>query len=352
MASLRPDQLDDAIRSGRIGRVYLFDGPEEFLKQRAIERITEKLVPAESRDFNFERFDGRSCSGGQIVNSVQSLPFLGERRVVIVSSADELSAADSRLVGEALKDLPDTTCLLMTWEGKSNLREEIPAQSSSVGAVVTCWTPFPNQLPAWLMNEARARGKAITPDAAGALCDACVDLQQIVNEYDKLSLFVGKKAKIEMSDVREHGLPDEEGDFKGLEEALWNRDLGGTLRQGHLLSDSGLAAQAIYPVFERVFRMLILAQHLRDDRGSGIDDIYASLGIRGKTQQANLERGMKVYRPAEARDAFDRVAQADYELKTGILSGAMGVSLLALEVCGAARSRARAGTGPTTSGFR
>lgn len=348
MPALRPDQVDDAIRSGRIGRVYLFDGPDEFLKQRSIERITEKLITPDSRDFNFERFDGRACTGGQIVNSVQSLPFLGERRLVIVSSADELSAADSRLVGEALKDLPDTTCLLMTWEGKANLREEIPAQASSVGAVVTCWTPFPNQLPAWLINEARTRGKPIAPDAATALSDACTDLQQIVNEYDKLSLYVGKKAKIEMSDVREHGLPDEEGDYKGLEEAIWNRDLGGTLRQGHLLSDSGLAAQAIYPVFERVFRMLILAQHMRDERRAGIDDIYASLGIRGKTQQANLARGMTAYKPAEARDAFERIAKADYELKTGILSGPIGVSLLALEVCG----KRGGGTAPAASGFR
>ncbi len=348
MASLRPDQVDDAIRSGRIGKVYLFDGPDAFLKTRAIERITEKLVPPDAKDFNFDRFDGNSCSGAQIVNSINSLPFLGDRRVVIVSSADELSAADSRFVGEALKDLPDSTCLLMTWEGKANLREEIPAQASSVGAVVTCWTPFPNQLPAWLMNEARVRGKPISPDAASALCDACADLQQIVNEYDKLSLFVGKKARIEMSDLREHGLPDEEGDYKGLEEAIWNRDLGGALRQGHLLSDSGLAAQSIYPVFERVFRMLIVAQHMRDDRRAGIDDIYAALGIRGKTQQVNLARAMTVYKPTEARDAFERVAKADYELKTGILSGPIGVSLLALEVCG----KRGGGTAPGASGFR
>jgi DNA polymerase III subunit delta len=334
VASLKPEQVDDAIRSGRIGKVYLFDGPETFLKERAIQRIVEKLVTPESRDFNLDRFDGLSCTGGQIVTAVQSLPFLGERRVVVVTAADELSAADSRLVGEAMNDLPDSTCLLMVWEGKANLREEIPAQASSVGAIVTCWTPFPNLLPSWIMNEARVRGKPIAPDAAAALCEACSDLQQIVNEYEKLSLYVGKKPKIEMSDVREHGLPDEEGDYKDLEEALFSRDLGGTLRQAHLLAESGLRPESIYPVFERVFRMLVLAQHFRDEKRAGIDEIFASLGIRGKTQQANLARAMNIYKPGDARDAFDRIAQADYELKTGILSGSIGVSLLAMAVLG------------------
>jgi hypothetical protein len=43
---------------------------------------------------------------------------------------------------------------------------------------------------------------------------------------------------------------------------------------------------------------------------------------------------MTAYRPAEARAAYERIARADFELKTGQVPGAMGVSLLALGVCG------------------
>ncbi len=337
MASLRPDQLDDLIRAGKIGTVYLFDGPEAFLKERAVEAIIAKLVPPEARDFNLERFDGHSCSGGQIVTAAQSLPFLGDRRVIVVFAADELSAADSRIVGEILSSLPETTCLLFLWEGKAQLREEIPAQAGSAGAIVTCWTPFENQLPVWIMNEARRRGKPMSPDAAAMLAESCGDLQQMVNEYDKLSLFVGKKPKIEMSDLREHGLPDEAGDYQDFEAALWDRDLTRTLRQGQLMAEAGLRAEMIYPIFERVFRMLVLAHHLRGERNAGFDEIFSELGVRGKTQQGNLQRGMRAYRPAEARAAFEKIARADLELKTGILPSAVGVSLLTVGICGTAQ---------------
>ncbi|MBV9079497.1 MAG: DNA polymerase III subunit delta [Elusimicrobia bacterium] len=340
MASLKPDQLDDAIRSGRIGKLYVFDGPENWLKERAAARIIEKLVPPESKDFNLERFDGRQCTGGQIVSAAQSLPFLGERRVVLVTAADELSAADGRLVAESFAGLPESTCLVLLWEGKAGLREEIPAHAGSNGAIVTFWPPFANQLPAWLMNEARTRGKPIAPDAAAALCEACGDLQQMVNEYDKLSLFVGKKPKIEMSDVREHGLPDQAGDYKDLEEALWNRDLRGALQQGELLAESGVRAEQIHPIFERVFRTLLLAQNLRDEKGAGLEEIYAALGIRGKTQQANLATGLRQYRPEDLRRSLDRVAQADYELKTGVLPSGIGVTLLTLATCGQPKTAA------------
>jgi hypothetical protein len=96
-----------------------------------------------------------------------------------------------------------------------------------------------------------------------------------------------------------------------------------------------------------VFRTLVLAHHLRDEKRMGIDDIFASLGIRGKTQQAHLSRGLSVYRAAEAQDAFDRIARADHELKTGVLGGAIGVSLLTLDVC-----EKRGGAAPKTLGFR
>lgn len=334
MAQLRPDQLDEAIRAGRLGSIYLFDGPEAFLKERAVEAIIDRLVPKEARDFNLERFDGNHCTGGQIVTAAQGLPFLGDRRVIVVQAAEELAAADARAVGECLTDLPSSTCLLFLWEGRAGLRDELPAKAGSNGAIVTCWTPFPNQLPTWIMNEARRRGKPIASDAAAALAESCGDLQQMVNEYDKLSLFVGKKPKIEMSDLLEHGLPDESGDHRGFEDALWARDVGGTLRQGQLMAEAGTRAEQIYPLFERVFRTLVLAHHLKDSRGATLEAIFGELGIRGKTQQANLQMGMRAYRAAEARAAFDRIARADLELKTGVLPSNVGVSLLVLGVVG------------------
>ena len=151
LPSQRPEEFDAAVRAGKIGRFYLFEGPESWLKERALEAITAKLVSPESRDFNFDRFDGNDADAGAIVTATQSLPFLGDRRLVIVNAADELAAADGRRVAEILADVPASTCLVFVFDGKANLREEIPAQVSSLGVVVTFWTPFPNQLPAWAM---------------------------------------------------------------------------------------------------------------------------------------------------------------------------------------------------------
>jgi DNA polymerase III delta subunit len=136
--------------------------------------------------------------------------------LVIVRSADEFSAPEARLLGENLSSIPASTCLIFLYDGKANLREEIPAHVSSHGAIVTFWTPFPNQLPMWVRDEAKLRGKTITTDAAMALAESCDDLQGISNELDKLSLFVGKKNRDRHAGHQSAWVARRHGEFSGF----------------------------------------------------------------------------------------------------------------------------------------
>ncbi len=336
MPVLTIDQFDGLLKTGKLQSLYLFDGPELWLKERAVKKIIDKLLPGDGRDFNLEKFDGTSSSGGDVASSAQSLPFLSERRVIIVQSAEEFSSADSKIIGETLSSLPPTTCLVFLYAGKANLREEIPAMVSTYGALITCWTPFPNQLPKWVAAEARARGRTIDFQAAEALAESCSDLQQISNELDKLFLFVGKKTAITYQDVLAHGLPDDSGDQKKLEEAVLLRDLPEAMRQGKMLWDLGSRPEAIFPTFERIFRNMILARHYIENRGMRQDEVLRTLGIRGITQQANFSKAVQLYSKGEMEDGIRKIAEADYQLKTGALSGEMDLSLLILNLVGKA----------------
>jgi DNA polymerase-3 subunit delta len=330
--TLRPEQLDSIIASGRLEPLYVFDGPENWLKERVVEKIIAKCVPPEARDFNLSRIDGKSASAGDVVNSAQSLPFLSDKRVVIVSSAEEFSAADQRTIGECLGDLPKSTCLVFLYQGKANLREEIPAMAVSHGNIVTFWTPFESQLPAWITAEAKRRGKGIAWDAARQLAEACADLQEISNELDKLVLYVGGKPSIALADVLEQGLPEASGDYRDLEEAIWSRRFPDALEQGHLLSNAGISAEGIFPVFERVFRTLYLGHYYMKVKKWTLADTQNALGMRGKMQQANFTKGLEMYRPREVEQGLGHIAQADYELKTGVLPSRLALGLLTLKL--------------------
>jgi DNA polymerase-3 subunit delta len=328
----KPEQLDAAISSGKLGTLYLFDGPENFLKERAVEKITDRLLPVEARDFNLNRFDGNTSAAGDVVAAINSLPFLSERRLIIVRAAHEFSAADQRLIGEALTDLSKSICVVFLYDGKANLREEIPAQSASNGSIITFWTPFESQLPAWITTEAKRKGKAISWDAGRLLAESCSDLQEISNELDKLVLLVGKRPSITLQDVVAQGLPDQTGDYNDLEEAIWGRQLTDALTQSDRLSIGGTSAEAVLPVYERVFRTLLLGHYYTQVKKMRLDEAMNELGLRGKMQQMKFEKGIKAYRPVETEEGLETIAQADYDLKTGALPSRMVLSLLTMKL--------------------
>jgi len=59
---------------------------DDFQVREARKTIVEKLIPASHRDFNFERFDGRSVPWAQIHASLMTAPFFPGKKVVWVEN--------------------------------------------------------------------------------------------------------------------------------------------------------------------------------------------------------------------------------------------------------------------------
>jgi DNA polymerase III delta subunit len=174
-------------------------------------------------------------------------------------------------------------------------------------------------------------------EAAEALADSCGDLQEVSNEIDKLILFIGKKPTITFEDIQDHGLPNESADFKDLEEAIYQRNLKMALNQGRLLAEMGVRAEAIFPLFERIFRNLVLAAYKTEVRGWNHKDLFSQFRLRGRTQQENFMRGLTLYSKEELQGSLALIAEADLNLKTGALSSEVAVTLVILNLLGRAR---------------
>lgn len=340
MPNQKPDQLSAALKAGNPQRIYLFDGPENWLKERCIGEFEAKYITPETRDLNFVRYSGKNASAADINSTAQSLPFLGEKRIMVVDQTEEFSAAEQKIIAESISDLPKSTCLIFLYQGKAPLREPIPAQVMSKGAVVTFWTPFENQLPGWITGEVKRRGKTMTWDAARTLAESCSGLQDISNELDKLILYIGNNAQISLTDVLNFGLPDSAGDYFELEEAIWHRNLPLALQQGELLDDLGKRGESIFPLFERVFRQIVLGHFYINEKKMRFDEIFTLMRIRSVLQQRKFQSGLKLYNKDDSRSALRKVVQADFDLKTGKLPSSMAVSLLMVNVLGRKESLA------------
>ena len=115
--------LLDSLKRGDIAPVYLFYGPEVYLRDQALARFREALLEPATADFNLELLDGESAGPEAIMAAASIPPVMAARRLVIVRNAglfrsSRAGAGESKeRPGEAalqsyLDQPPAETCLV------------------------------------------------------------------------------------------------------------------------------------------------------------------------------------------------------------------------------------------------
>src|SRR3989304_8019911 len=107
-------ELIKNIEKGKIEPLYLFYGEEGFLIDEAVKKIVSVIVEPSNRDFNLEFLRGGETSCEEIISKAQTLPFMGEKRVVIVKDIDEIKASGAERLMEYCSNPSPSTCLIFT----------------------------------------------------------------------------------------------------------------------------------------------------------------------------------------------------------------------------------------------
>ena len=104
-----------ALDNSPLKPVYLFTGAEVFLKEEGVQVLLDKALSPEERSLNLESlYAGSDVSGRDLVERAQTLPFMGEKRVIIVRQAEKWKAQDLAALLGYLQDPAPTTLLILS----------------------------------------------------------------------------------------------------------------------------------------------------------------------------------------------------------------------------------------------
>lgn len=114
------DVLEKEVKLGKVENSYVFCGLDEELIKEGIDLIVKSLVDENMMDLNYIKLDGVNTTFDDILNACETMPFFGEKKVVMVYRAEFLKdKTDSSLtklykeVEKYLKDLPSYTTLII-----------------------------------------------------------------------------------------------------------------------------------------------------------------------------------------------------------------------------------------------
>lgn len=186
-------------------RFYLFHGSDMFRMKQAVDKMRRDMAAVDSAGMNLSDVDGTQVRAAEVIAQVSVMPFLADRRVVIVhdlltwntrKGAGEKGKQQIETLLEELPYLPEYARLVMVESKKiaENLKI-VKLVKSDPNGFDKLFEP-PKDLSRWLMTRAKNEyNTVLEPMAAAALASVLGDdLQRADNELLKLASYANGAA--------------------------------------------------------------------------------------------------------------------------------------------------------------
>lgn len=176
--------------------VCVIAGKESSAVGARCQALLDELLEPEQRMTGLLSVEGAQVTIAEVLDELRTLPFLADRRVVVVKEADSF-VSRYRPALEKYFDKPTGTGVLVLTVGSWPKTTKLAKKLAKIGRLIELVPPKRHELPKHLMDYAReAHHQTLDKAAAELLVElAGEDLAQLRNEVDKLSLFArGEKA--------------------------------------------------------------------------------------------------------------------------------------------------------------
>lgn len=314
--------------------IYLLYGDDELTLEETLASLKESVGPEELRDVNINNLDGSRVDLEELVATCSTVPFLSERRLVVVRgllgrfeprrprqggrTSGEGAGDDSRLgqwegLAEALSGMPPTTDLALVDAGVSQTNP-LARRLRPMAEVQAFPAPARDELRRWIEARAARRGVAMDPRAVNALAEAVGgDTRVLDTELQKLSLYC-RGETVRAEDVDQMVSYVKEANIFTTVDAVLEGRPGLAIRSVHQLLDAGRPATYLITMLARQVRLLLLAKDLKSQGVPG-PEIGNRLSLSGYPLRKTLEQ--------EGRFSEDRLVwvhrrllETDLEIKS------------------------------------
>jgi DNA polymerase III subunit delta len=194
-------RLQMHLQKGTPQSLYLLVGEEYFLLNEALQGLKGVVLSEGAADFNYDQFFAGEDDAVKIRDTVEMLPMMSPRRLVIVRQVDSFKEKDWDALMPVLEDPVDSTTLVLVCD-KVDKRKKSFKRLEEKATVVELARPYENQLGPWIEYIAAKYGLTIQSEAAALLRQLIgASLTELNNEMLKLRDFLGDRTIVESEDV-------------------------------------------------------------------------------------------------------------------------------------------------------
>ncbi|SPP29845.1 putative DNA polymerase III, delta subunit (holA) [Brochothrix thermosphacta] len=310
------------IERGEFSPVYLIIGTEAYIIQETLKRIEENALIADEAEFNYANFDLTETSIEVAIGEAESVPFWGDRKVVILQRptflTSEKDKVDHQIKGfenYLNEPVPFTILVIVAGVDKLDARKKISKLVQKNAVVIDATAPNEQSLLRWLSERATALKMDYEPAAMQELMVLTnFQLSVAIQELEKIALFVnGGLMTVQI--VEDMVVRSLEQNVFQLTEKVVNKETGKALR---IYQD--LIKQKEEPI--KILALLIsqfrLMNQVKIMKKKGYSDPEMARTLKVHPYRAKLAaQSVRNIELIHLQTALAALAKADFELKTG-----------------------------------
>lgn len=338
-------QLIRAAKENGLLPLYLLYGEDTVSLEQTVERLKKMAVGA-FPEMNSSVYDGRTgFDMEELINAVLLLPFLAERRCVLLDDYQIDSAQQSDSLFELLEELPEETTLIITmrtglpdFRKKSSKLAKLMALCEKAGGVCAFARPGRNDAVRRIAEQVSEAGCSIGESAAGIIADYCgLDMLRILQETEKLCAYA--QGEITASMVEQLVAPISDARVFDLSDKLVRGNLTAaldTIEQLLFQREEPAAVLAILSMaFVDIYRARTAARAGVSDEQAKKAFGYGSAGFRYTKGKESQRR----FSDEALRKILELLARADSRLKSSAVDGRVVLEMAVIEIFQIAGSR-------------
>jgi DNA polymerase-3 subunit delta len=332
---------------------YILHGEDELSRTEAIAKLRAKMGDPQFADLNTTQFDGRKVSLSELQHACDSVPFLADNRLVIVTgmltrmdprrakneddgeeSEEEANPTLSKDLAAYLDRLPDTTRLIFVESkslAKNNPILKHAASADSKHAYVKEFVaPTERALPKWIQDRVTAKGGTIEGAAIADLAaHVGTDLRLLDNEIEKLMVYRLNES-IRAQDVQLLVASVHESDIFALVDAIGRREANTALKLLHAQLDHNAAPGYLLSMITRQFRLLLQMKDLAT-RGRTVDAAREQLKMHPFVANKTWTQALNFSLP-QLEAIYQKLLDVDISIKTGRSEPVLALDVLIVEL--------------------
>lgn len=321
-------RINEDIKSGQFRQTYLLYGEEAYLRRQYKDRLKSALTQEEDT-MNTHYFEGKDINVGGLIDLAETMPFLAERRVIIVENSGLFKSGGEKLA-EYLNE-PAATAFFVFSENETDKRSRLYKTIQNQGCAVEFARQDDNTLKRWIAGILKKENKQISENTADLfLAKTGTDMENIRTELEKLVCYCLDRDVVTSKDVDAVCTVRISNHIFDMVNAIADKKQKQALDLYYDLLALKESPMRILFLIARQCNLLLQVKELKN-KGFDNKSIGAKTGLPGFIAGKYVSQAAR-FNPDKLKSAVAKCVEAEEAVKTGRLNDMMSVEMLIMSV--------------------